>query len=88
MYKLLGPFHIYATETKYSIPGEKENFGLYKDEKSTLEEQDIEKNHKNLGSKSFDTKNYTKNGLAGCILQTELFRNELLSFLKEVRFND
>ena len=34
-----------------------DNFGPYEDEKSTLEAQDIEKDHKNLVDKSSDTKN-------------------------------
>lgn len=41
-----------------------ENFWLYKDEKSTLEKQNIKKNHKDLVGKSLDTKNYAKNGLS------------------------
>ena len=37
------------------ILGKEAHFGPHKNEKLTLEEQDIEGNHKNLGCKSLDT---------------------------------
>lgn len=40
-----------------------ENFVLYKNIKSTLEEQNIEKDHKNWVDKSLDTRNYKKESL-------------------------
>ena len=77
-------------QPKQDIPilGKEKNFGPDKDEKLTFEEQVIKKDHKNLGGKSLDTKSCTRNGLAGQTLQAGLFRNELLLFFKEVRFND
>ena len=39
------------------------NFRLFKDEESTLEEQKIEKDHRNLVGKSLDIKKRTKNSL-------------------------
>lgn len=39
------------------------NFGPYKDKKSILEKQKMEKDHKNLIGKSLDTKSYAKNSL-------------------------
>ena len=63
-----------------------ENFGLYKDEESPLEEQDIEKDYTNLVGKSLDTKNYIRDGLSGYTPLDGLFASELSSFLKEVRF--
>ena len=53
-----------------------------------LEEQDIEKDHKNLGGKSLDIENYAKDGLAERTSQHGLFRSELSSFVREVRFSD
>ena len=40
------------------------NFGPYKDEKSILEEQNIEGDHRNLRGKCFDIKSHVKDGLA------------------------
>ena len=42
------------------------NFGIYKDEESILEEEDIEDNHTNLVGKSLDTKSRVRDGLLGC----------------------
>ena len=64
------------------------NVGSHEDEQLTLEEQDIEKDHRNLGGKSSDTRNHARDGLSGCTLQSELLENELSSSLREVRFND
>ncbi len=52
------------------IPGKDDNtsrnFGPYEDEKSTLKEQDIEGDHKNLVGESLDIGSRTRNGLSGC----------------------
>lgn len=40
-----------------------EYFGPYEDNKYTLNKQNIEKDHRNLISKSLDFKSYTKNNL-------------------------
>ena len=74
------------------IPGEDENIsenvGLYEDEESTLEEQNIEVDHRNFRSESLDTRSYAKDGLLGRISQAELFGSESSSFLRKVRFCD
>lgn len=41
-----------------------ENFRSHENEKFTLKEQEIEKNHRNLISKSLDTKNQARDGLS------------------------
>ncbi len=41
------------------------NFGPHEDEESTLEEQDIENDHKNLVGESSDTGNRANEGLLG-----------------------
>ena len=85
-------FPIYM-QPKQNIPilGEDENIsnndGLYENKKSILEEQDIEKNHKNLEGKSLNTRSRAKNGLSRRNPQARLFKNLLSSSLKEVRFN-
>ena len=43
------------------------NFKPYKDEKSTLKKQNIEKDHINLVGKSLDTGNCVRDGLLGYI---------------------
>ena len=62
-----------------------ENFGFCEDEKSTPKIQDIKGDHRNLVSKSSDTKNCIK---ARCTLQNRLLGSESLLFLKEVRFTE
>lgn len=42
------------------------NFEPYKDEKSILEEQNIEKNHKDLVDQSLNTRNYIRNNFLIC----------------------
>lgn len=64
-----------------------ENFGFYKNEKSLLEEQDIEKDHRNLIGKRLDIENYAFNSLSEYISQDKLFASELLLFLRDVRFS-
>lgn len=44
-----------------------ENFGFYKNKKSTLEEQNIKEDYRNLVSKSLDIKLCIKNNLLGYI---------------------
>ncbi len=74
------------------IPRENDNVSknlkFHEDEKSTIKEQDIEKNHKNLVSKNSDTRSYAKNGLLEYTPQTGLLRSELSSFLNEIKFSD
>ena len=70
------------------ISGKKANFGPHEDEKSILQEQDIERDHKNLGGKSSDPENRARDGLARHTLQTGLFGIELSSSLREIRFSD
>ena len=53
-----------------------------------MEEQNIEKDHKNLGSKCSDTRSGAKDSLSRHTPQTELFRSESLSSLRKVRFSD
>ena len=62
-----------------------ENFGLHEDEKLTLEEQDIEKNHKNMVGKSLDIGSHTRDGLSGHTPQDGLFAREFSSSLREIR---
>ena len=63
------------------------NFRPYKNEKSTLEAKDIEKNHIDWISKSSATKKHAKDSLSVYISQDGLLRSELLSSLKKIRFN-
>ena len=62
--------------------------GLHKDEKLTLEEQDIEEDHRNLGGESLDTGSCARDSLSGRTLQTRRFGSELSSFLRKVRFSN
>lgn len=66
---------------------ELDNFRPYENEKSRLQDQDIEKDHRNSG-KSSDTRSYRKNGLSRCIPQDELLIGKLLSFLRQIRFSE
>ena len=63
------------------IPGDdenaSENVGPHEDEESTLEEQDIEEDHRNLGGKSLNTKSRVKNGLSRRTSQAGLLGSEL-----------
>lgn len=65
-----------------------DNFGTHIDEKFILEEQDINKDYKNLVDKISDTRSYTNNRLLGHISLNRLFVNELLFFLREVKFSE
>lgn len=53
------------------LPGKNDNafknFGLNKNEKSTLEEQNIEKDYRNLIDESKNTKSHARNSLSGRI---------------------
>ena len=64
------------------------NFGPHRDEKLILEEPDIEEDHRNLGGKSLGIGSHIKDGLSEYILQTKLFKNELSSSLRKVRFRN
>ena len=70
------------------IPGEEENLGPYENEKLTLEEDDIEKDYRNLEDKSLDIKSHARDGLAGCIPQTRLFKSKSSLSLRKVKFSD
>ena len=70
------------------IPGEKANFGPYEDENLKLEEQNIKRDYRNLGSKSLDIESCAKDGLARRIPQAGLLESKLLSSLREIKFGD
>ena len=57
-----------------------QNLKPYKNEKSTLKEQDIEKDHKNLIDKNLNTRSL--------IPENGLLPSELSLFLKKVRFSE
>ena len=61
-----------------------DNFGLYEDEKSIPEAQDIEKDHRDLVGKSSDSGSCAKEEYTS---QDGLLGSESSSSLKEVRFN-
>lgn len=65
-----------------------ENFGLHEIEKSILEEQDVEGDHKNVAGKNSDTESCAKDGLSGCTPQDELLANKSSLFLREIRFSE
>ena len=75
-----------------SIPKDNENIsknvGLHEDEESTLEERDIEKDHRNLGGKNSDIKSCAKDGLSGRTFHAGLLGSESSSSLRKVRFSD
>ncbi len=86
-------FSIYIQSKQNTpIPGENDNisgnFEPYKNEKSTLEEQDIKRDHRNLVGKSSVTESHVRDDLSGCIPQTRLIGSESSSSLKEIRFSD
>ena len=54
-----------------------EYFGSHKDEKYTLDKQDIKRNDKDLVGQSLDTRSRVRNGLSGDIPQAGLFVSEL-----------
>ena len=64
-----------------------ENFGPHEDEKSTLEEQDIERDHTYLINKSLDIRCCARDGLLERTPQDGLLASESSSFLKKVRFS-
>ncbi len=65
-----------------------DNFGLYEDEESILEEQNIEGDHRNSVGKSSDTGSHARDGLSGQTPQDGLLTSELSSSLREVRFSE
>lgn len=65
-----------------------ENFGPHEDEESTLEEQNIEGDHKNLVGKSLNIGSRAKDGLLRRTPQDRLLVSELSSSLKEVSFSE
>ncbi len=64
------------------------NLGPHEDEESTLVEQDIERNYRNLVGKSSDTGSHTRDGLSRRTPQARLLGSESSSSLREVRFSD
>ncbi len=79
-------------EQNTPIPGKDDNtsgnFGLYEDEKSTLEEQDIKADYRNLVSESSDIGSHARDGLSRHTPQARLLGSESSSSLREVRFSD
>ena len=71
------------------MPGEddntSDNFGPYKNKKSTLEVQDIERDYRDLVDKSSDTGSRAR---AGHTPQDGLLESESSLFLREVRFSE
>lgn len=65
-----------------------ENVKYYENKKSTLEKEDIKRNHRNYIGKSSDTRNYTQDGLLEHIPQDGLLISLFLSSLREVRFSE
>ena len=57
-------------------------------QKSTLKEQKMEGDQRDLVRKSLDTGSRAKKSLSGHTLQAELFASELSSSLREVRFSE
>ncbi len=74
------------------IPGEGDNvsgnFEPHEDEESILEEQEIERDHRNLVGKSSDTGSHARDGLLRRTLQARLLRNESSLSLREFRFSN
>lgn len=64
-----------------------EKLGPYEDNKSTLKEQNIERDHRNLMNKTLDSANQAKDGLLKRTFQNKFLASELPVFLREVRFN-
>ncbi len=64
------------------------NLEPHEDEESTLTEQDIERDHRNLVGESSDIGSRAKNGLLGRTPQAELFGSDSSLSLREVRFSD
>ncbi len=65
-----------------------DNFGLYEDEESIIEEQDIKGDHSNLVGESSDTGSHARDGLSGRTPQDRLLASESSSPLKEIRFSE
>ena len=74
------------------MPGEdddaSENFGPNEDEESTLAEQEMEGDHRDLIGESSDTKICVRDGLSGHTPQAGLLASESSSSLREVRFSE
>ncbi len=64
------------------------NLGPHEDEESTLTEQDIEGDHRNLVGESLDTGSRARDGLSRRTPQAGLLGSESSSSLREVRFSD
>lgn len=74
------------------IPKEDDNtskhFGFYKDKKSTIKKQYIEKCYRNLVNKSLNIESYVKNSLSKHTFSNKLLASILLSFLKKIKFSE
>ena len=65
-----------------------ENFVPHKDEKSTLKEQEMEGDYRDLVGKSSDTGSRARDGLSRHTSQAWLLASESSSSLREVRFSE
>ena len=63
-----------------------EYFGLFKDEKYKLDEQDIEKYYRDLIGKSWNIWSFAKDTLSKHISQDDILASKLSLFLREVKF--
>lgn len=64
------------------------NLKSYRDKEPALERPNIEKDGIDLVSKSLDTRSHTKDILLGHTSEDALLESDLLSFQREVRFNN
>lgn len=72
-------------EEDYNIS---DNFRFYLDEEFTLDEQDIERDYRDLIGQSSDTESYTSDGLLRCTLQNKLLVSKSSSSLRKIRFSE
>lgn len=79
---------------KYDMPMPKEDnnalqyFGLYKDERYILDEQDTAKDYRDFVNKNSLFKSHRKDSMLGRSPENWLFASVLSLFLKEVRFSE
>ena len=73
------------------MPGEdnnaSQNFMPHEDKESTLKEQEIEEDYRDLIDKSLDIGSYARNGLSKHIPQAGLLASELSLSLRKIRFS-
>lgn len=65
-----------------------DNFNTYLNKKFILDEQDIEKNYKDLVDKNVDTQSCTRDELLKYTSQDRFLVYELSLFLKEIKFSE